>query len=222
MKVYFISGIAADQRAFKHIRLPEGFEADHLTWIKPDKKESLHDYAVRLSRQIDTHSPFCLVGLSMGGIMASEIANLCKPKATIIIGSVPVVSQLPPYYAWVRKLKIHKLIPGSLYQFAAVTKHFFSSESAEDKQVIYRMVWETDPAFIRWGINAVLNWSNERKPDSLIHIHGTRDEVFPFAYVRPTHTINKGDHMLVITRPDEINYIIGDSLAPLAALPPDA
>src|SRR6516162_6981752 len=125
MKVYFISGIAADYRAFKHIHLPNGFEAEYIAWIKPGKKESLQDYAARLSRQIDTRSPFCLVGMSMGGIMASEIANFYNPKTTIIIGSVPVCSQLPPYYNWISRLKIHKLVPGELYQFAAVTKHFF-------------------------------------------------------------------------------------------------
>lgn len=212
MKVYCISGIAADKRAFKHIRLPIGFETEYIAWVKPIKKESLHEYAIRLTEQINTREPFCLIGISLGGIMASEIATLYKPKTTIIIGSIPVFSQLPPYYIWMGRLKIQKLVPGTLYKFAAITKHFFTREPAEDKQDIYTMARETDPAFIRWGINAVLNWTNEQMPESLVHIHGTRDEVFPFTYTRPTHIIPKGDHMLVISHPEEINNIIRVSL----------
>ncbi len=50
-------------------------------------------------------------------------------------------------------------------------------------------------------------------PESLTHIHGTRDEVFPFAFTSPTHVIPKGDHMLVISHPEEINKIIVQALS---------
>ena len=213
MKVYFISGIAADHRAFKHIRLPEGFETVFINWINPLKNESLGDYATRLSQVINTGEPFCLIGISLGGIIASEIATRCRPKATIIIGSVPVFSELPPYYGWVRRLRVHKLVPGALYKYAAIAKHYFTREAAEDKKDIFRMVRATDSGFIRWGINAVLNWTNEQKPESFTHIHGTRDEVFPFSFTNPTHVIPRGDHMLVISHPEEINTIISQVLS---------
>ena len=213
MKVYCISGIAADKRAFKHIRLPKGFEIAFIDWIKPLRKESLGDYAVRLAQPINTGEPFGLIGLSLGGIMASEITTFCKPEATILIGSVPVFSELPPYYQWVRRLRIQKLVPGTLYKYAAIVKHYFTREPAEDKKEIFQMIRETEPAFIRWGINAVLHWTNTQKPESLTHIHGTRDEVFPFAYTRPTHIIPRGDHMLVISHPHEINTIIRQALS---------
>jgi pimeloyl-ACP methyl ester carboxylesterase len=212
MKVYFISGIAADSRAFKHIQLPSGFEAVYIDWIKPGIDESLSDYAIRLSEKIDLEENFCLVGLSLGGIVASQIAVRTHPRAVIIIGSVPVYTHLPGYYKWARRLKLHKLVPGSLYKNAAIVKHFFTKENEENKKDIYRMVRATDPAFIRWGINAVLNWTNNELPQSLTHIHGTRDEVFPIAFTSPTHVIPKGDHMLVISHPQEINLILKEVL----------
>jgi pimeloyl-ACP methyl ester carboxylesterase len=212
MKVYFISGIAADSRVFKHIRVPAGFEAVYIDWIRPYSNESLSDYAIRLAKKINTEESFCLIGLSLGGIVASEIAVRTHPRAVIIIGSVPVYTQLPGYYKWVRRLKLHKLVPGSLYKNAAIVKHFFKREDEEDKKDIYRMVRATDPAFIRWGINAVLNWTNNQLPPSLTHIHGTRDEVFPFAFTSPSHVIPKGDHMLVISHPNEINLILKEVL----------
>ena len=75
MKAYFISGIGADYRLFTHIRLPEGFETCYVHWIPPEKDETLPVYARRLAEQIDTSEPFVLIGFSLGGIMAVEIAS---------------------------------------------------------------------------------------------------------------------------------------------------
>src|SRR5882757_6420432 len=103
INVYFISGIGGDSRLFKHIQLPEGFQARYVDWINPEKKEPLPDYALRLTAQIDTQQPFVLAGMSLGGIMAVEIAKRFPPVATILIGSVPISAQFPWYYTIVRR-----------------------------------------------------------------------------------------------------------------------
>ena len=210
MKIYFISGIAADGRLFRRIHLPAGFEAVYLNWIKPFHDEPLDHYSLRLAEKINVHEPFVLVGTSLGGIVATEIALKYKPLAVIIIGSVPTVSQLPKYYRIVEKLKLYKIIPGSLYNFSAKVKHYFTREDPEDKKVIIQMISETDPDFIKWGIQAILQWRNTETPKSLYHIHGTRDEVFPYAYTSPDYTIHKGDHVIVITRAEEVNRILAE------------
>jgi pimeloyl-ACP methyl ester carboxylesterase len=212
MKVYFISGIAADKRLFRHIRLPEGYEPVYLEWIKPFSNETLSDYACRLAENINVKEAFILIGTSLGGIVATEIALKYQPLAVIIIGSVPVDSQLPGYFRIAGALKIHKLIPGSLFKISANLKHYFSGENAEDRKVIIQMISETDGRFIRWGINAVLNWKNRELPKFLYHIHGTRDEMFPYSLTAPTHTISKGDHSIVINRAGEVNRIIREIL----------
>ena len=210
MKTYFISGIAADERLFRHINLPSGFEPFYLKWEKPFANESLQTYAYRLADKINTDEPFLLIGTSLGGIIATEIALKFKPLAVIIIGSVPSISQLPGYYRIVEKLKIHKILTGSVYKFSGRVKHYFTRENPDDKRIIIQMISETDPAFISWGINAVLKWRNTQIPKSLYHIHGTRDEVFPFAFTSPTHIMPKGDHVIVMNRAREINNIIAE------------
>jgi pimeloyl-ACP methyl ester carboxylesterase len=213
MKTYFISGIAADGRIFRHIRLPAGFDAVYLDWNKPQPDESLENYADRLAEKINTDEPFVLIGTSLGGIMATEIALKYNPLAVIIIGSVPVISQLPGYFRLAEKLKLYKIFPGSFYKFSASVKHHLTREDPDDKKIIIRMISETDPTFIKWGIQAVLKWRNRRIPKSLYHIHGTRDEVFPYGFTSPTHTISKGDHVIVITRHEEINKILAEILS---------
>jgi hypothetical protein len=172
MKAYFIPGIAADCRLFEQIRLPEGFEPVYLNWIKPLKGETLGAYAIRLAEKINQSEPFVVIGVSLGGIMASEISSRLNPEATIIIGSIPVSSQLPGYYMWLRKFSIHKLIPGQFYIIPAIIKIILPGLK-ENKKIVIRMILDADPAFIRWGIDAVLYWNNTQMPKNLVHIHGT-------------------------------------------------
>jgi pimeloyl-ACP methyl ester carboxylesterase len=212
MKVYFISGIAADKRLFRRIHLPAGFEPVYIDWIKPFRNEVLSNYAYRLAENIDVKEDFILIGTSLGGIVATEIAKKYQPVTVIIIGSVPIDSQLPGYFRIAGNLKIHKLLPGSLYKFSATIKHYFSGGNAEDRKIIMQMISETDASFVRWGINAVLTWKNKELPKSLYHIHGTRDKMFPYSLTSPTNTISKGDHIIVISRADEVNKIIKEIL----------
>ena len=212
MKVYFISGLAADKRVFKHIELPEGFEAVYLDWIAPEKEESLKAYALRLAAKINREEPFALVGLSFGGMLATEIAKQYHPVATILISSVPLSTQLPGYYRIAGKLGLHKILPVSLMKTSAATKRFFSREHFEDKKLLWQLIDESDTDLIRWSLQAILNWQNETVPQPVWHIHGTHDEVLPVRYTQPTHTIPKEGHMLVMTRPDEVNKILAKAL----------
>jgi pimeloyl-ACP methyl ester carboxylesterase len=215
MKTYFISGIAADARIFRLIHLPNGFDTVYLEWIKPQSDESLENYAGRLAEKINESESFVLVGTSLGGIVATEIALKYNPLAVIIIGSVPVISQLPFYFRLAEKLKLYKLFRGSFYKFSAKVKHYLTKENADDKKIIIDMISETDPAFITWGIRAVLKWRNKQIPKSLYHIHGTRDEVFPYKFTSPTHIISKGDHVIVISRHEEVNNILAEIFSTL-------
>ena len=212
MKVYFISGLAADRRVFKHIRLPEGFEIIHLDWIQPKKNESLASYALRLAEKIETKEKFALVGLSMGGMIASEIAKKYKPVITILLSSVPTYKQFPAVFKIAYQTKLHKIIPTSLLKSVSIIKHFFSAEDPKDKIVLRQIVKDSDKVFIRWALGAIFQWKNEDIPDSLWHIHGTNDKVLPIRNTKPTHTIKKGGHLMVMSRAGELNKIIGPLL----------
>jgi pimeloyl-ACP methyl ester carboxylesterase len=213
MKVYFISGLAADKRVFKYIQLPTGCEAVHLDWIVPQKEDTLVSYALRLAEKINRDEPFALVGLSFGGMLATEIANQYKPAATILISSVPVANQLPGYFRMAGKMKLHKLVPVSLLKSSAATKRFFTREKNDDKKLLWEIINESDSSLIRWSIDAILNWQNKTIPQPVWHIHGTRDEILPIRFTQPTHTISKQGHMLVMTCPGVVNDILAKALS---------
>ncbi len=208
MKVYFISGLAADCRVFKHIRLPAHCEAVFIEWIAPEKNESLRAYSLRLANIIDRNEPFAIIGLSMGGMITTEIIKLYRPVATVLISSIPCSSQLPGYFKVAGKLRMYKIVPVSFAKSLSMMKRLFSAESGEDKATLKQIIRDSDPTFIKWAMGAILNWKNDELPESFIHIHGSKDEVLPLRFTNPTHIINNAGHLMVMDRAKEINAIL--------------
>ena len=215
MNVYFISGLGADCRIFDHISLPNGFTKVYLDWIKPIKRESLEAYAIRLAENIEHKEKFVLIGLSMGGMVATEIAAKYQPKLTILISSVPSSNNLPARFKTVYKLRLHKLVPISLIKAGTVVKRLFTIETQKDKALLRRIIKDSDPVFIRWAMNAILEWDHSPTVPSLYHIHGSRDEILPLRFTKPSHIIDGGTHMMVITKATEINNLINEALVKL-------
>lgn len=212
MNVYFISGLAADSRIFKHIQLPAGHQAVYLEWIPPQKNESLEAYSIRLGEQIVPNEPFMIVGVSMGGMVANEIARVYRATSVVIISSIPSADQLPDFLRFAGRLHIHKFLPPSVFKSASVMKRFFSGETPEDKKILIQVIRDSDPEIIRWSINAILNWKNNTAPNNVVHIHGTKDELFPIGRLNPTHIIEGGRHMMILGKSQEINQIINNLL----------
>ncbi len=205
--------MAADERVFKYVRLPEGYEIVHLTWITPYKDESLASYAVRMAERIDISEPFVLVGLSFGGMLVTEIAKRYPPVKTILIASIPLSAHLPGYFRVAAVMRLHKVVPIGLVKTAARLKRFITNEKSEDKKLLWEIIKSSDPKFIRWSMEAVLTWKNDEMPQQLFHIHGNRDEVLPSRYTKPTHIIPKAGHLMVMTQPEEVNRILRNALA---------
>jgi pimeloyl-ACP methyl ester carboxylesterase len=212
MKTYFISGIGADHRLFTHIRLPEGFETRYIHWITPDPEEALPSYARRLTAQIDTSEPYTLIGFSLGGIMAVEIAKIFPPVCTILISSIPVSSNLPPYYRRAHRLQLQRLATPTLIKALATFKQRLTMRSREDYKLMREVILDGDDRFIAWALDAVVNWQNDKIPHPFFHIHGTWDEVFPIRYTKPTHIVPRGGHNLVMNQATIINGLFRNIL----------
>ncbi len=213
MKVYFISGLAADKRVFKHIILPIGFEIVYLDWITAIRNESLESYSLRLAEKIDPTEEFSLIGLSMGGMIATEISKKLNPVTTILLSSVPSYKHFPLRFRIAYFLRLHKMMPTSVLKSASIMKRFFSNEDPQDKIILKQVIKDSDIGFIRWAIDAILKWKNEDIPENIYQIHGTNDLVLPIRFTNPNHTIPKAGHLMVMGRANELNKIIGEVLS---------
>lgn len=208
MKAYFISGLAADERVFNHIRLPSEIDMSPLRWIPHKRNEKLKEYAFRMAEAIDASQPFLLVGLSMGGMIAVEIAKIVPPVQLILISSVPTYLHFPPSFKLFHLLRLNALVPVKFLKAVSIYKRDLLNDSAEDKEVLKQVIRDSDPAFISWGIEAILGWRNIRIPSSAVHIHGSKDEILPLKYTNPTHIIKGGGHLMIMERAKDINCIL--------------
>ena len=64
--LFLFSGLGADHRVFQFLDL-SGFKVTYIKWLEPLARETMQQYAARLTAQIDVERPV-LVGLSFGGM----------------------------------------------------------------------------------------------------------------------------------------------------------
>jgi pimeloyl-ACP methyl ester carboxylesterase len=212
VRAYFISGLGADRRAFYKIKLPRGYQPIYLDWITPLANETLADYAKRFSQAIKQDEEFVLIGLSFGGMLASELAKIVSPKKLIIISSLSSYSELPWYFKLAGKLGLHRIISPSLYKQATIMNRFMGAGNKEMKSIVYSYVNNIDPAFIRWSLNVIVNWSHTERLSEMIHIHGSNDHLLPPRYVKADYLVKGGGHLMVMNRADEVNSILREVL----------
>lgn len=212
MKVYLIGGLGADERVFRHIQLPPSYEMVYLDWLNPGKNESLASFAGRMTEKINIQEPFYVFGLSLGGMIATEIVRLYPQGKLILVSSISHPDHLPFYYRWLQRVGMHKKIPVKVLKKATYLKRYFTRESKEDKNIIRLMIQDADPGFIRWALSAVLEWKGGCEIKGAIHIHGSGDGLLPLKYTQPTHVIRRGSHLMIMEKADEINQVLAKAL----------
>ena len=209
MRVYFISGLGADKRAFQNINLPQPFETIYLNWIAPLPEESIANYAQRLAGQINKSENFILVGLSFGGLIATEIARIIPPHKLVLISSVTTRKALPLQLRLAGLFNVEKLLPyKSLQKPGRFLNYAFSPLDTESRQIIHDMVVNADPNFIKWAIKAVLHWKNNEKPANLLQIHGDKDKIFPVKNAKSAIMMHGGGHFCVYSHGAVIRSLI--------------
>ena len=206
-KLYLFSGLGADERVFDDLDF-SGYEATFVQWIQPLKNERIEDYAKRISAQINTPNPI-LIGLSFGGMMAMEVAKLIKTEKVILIASAKTKFEIPLYYRLIGKTNIHQIIPASLLKQANfISNWFFGTESSKDKVLLANILRDTDPIFLKWAIDKIVNWQNAEITQNVKHIHGTADRILPLKFVLVDVIIKGGGHLMTVNKAIELDFEI--------------
>lgn len=208
--IYLIPGLGADRRMYEpQMSILERYEV--LEHQKPLPGENLRAYAIRLTARIDTSAPFILIGTSLGGILSMEIARIVQPQKVILISSVKHRGELPLWIRVMKYLKLHKLLSGK--RFIDFSKSnirvLITKRDTRVAKLLMDMHEDADPDFVEWAINEVIHWDGgpDYRPD-VVHIHGTRDRLFPFSRVRNVVAIPGGSHVMGCTQPADVNEAI--------------
>ena len=209
--IIFVPGLGSDERLFRYIDLNGNHHKHFIKWTKPLKNETLQSYLLKLKEQITIDEPAVLVGVSLGGIMAMEFREMIPVEKTIIISSVKTRAEMPAVLNLVRLLNLNNLIPLWLTKKIAVhTPVITEGRPIATKTLFEQMLYDADDVFLRWAMQAALDWKRKSyDKKNLVHIHGTKDLVFPFKNITNcNYTIKGGTHGMIMSRPKEISEIL--------------
>lgn len=216
ISVVFIPGLGADERLFKFIKL-QNCEVQFVKWEKPQKNELWISYLNKIKSRITLAEPI-LIGVSLGGIVAMELREMMPVQKTILVSSIKNKFERPPYFNFIKKIRLNEKISAQqLKKASGIIKPLISDMSNKKALKLFsEMVKDADDDFISWGISQVLNWQKETyNPEKLIHIHGTRDIVFPLHYIKHcNYKIKGGSHDMIMSKPEEINEILNREIVP--------
>lgn len=186
-RTLLLPGMGADGRLF-----PEPWSAlsnpVRIAWPVWRGETTLGDVAARLIAEHDIGPEDRLVGVSLGGMVACEIANRTKVADVALIGSASSPAGVSSTLKFVRPLI--DVVPLLAAQWLC-----HDSERLER-----RMFAETDARFLRAMCHAIFRWEGLRsgaiRP---FRIHGGHDRVIPCP-VDVDVRIDAG-HMVSVTHP---------------------
>ena len=213
-KIYLIPGLGADGRMYTP-QLKVLKDAVILEHQKPLKGETLTEYARRLSARVDTSEPFILVGTSLGGMIAIEMSKFIHPEKIILISSVKHRGELPVWMRAMKHLKMHHLLTGErLIRISnSNVKRFITMRDTNVARLIVDMHTSADPEFVGWAINEVVNWNGGKDyRKDIIHIHGTKDRLFPHRNIKNAIHIPGGSHIMGMTQAHDVNKVLLEAI----------
>ena len=203
-------GLAAGPEIFTNLELDEEkFTLHYLKWINPvSVAEKIDKYAFRLSKEIKEESPI-LIGVSFGGIMVQELAKFVNPKKVIIISSVKSPNELPGRFKFAKFTRIYKLFPIKIIEnFEDYTKYFLGKSLKKKANLYKKYLYVRSKESLKWSIYTIIKWEQIKPIESIVHIHGDADMVFPIKNIENAIEIKNGTHAMILTKAKEISKII--------------
>ncbi len=211
--VYLFPGQGADERLFKHLELPPGYDTVNISYPVPEKKETLAEFALRFVEEIDRSRPYILLGVSLGGMICTELRDTLDPLETIVISSAKSAHELPGRYTFLKSFHLNRIIPKGMTKAGArVLQGIVEPDRKQDKETFKEMLKAKDPLYLKRTVDMIISWDRNPWSEHIIHIHGEKDHTIPIRNVRYDYLIEEGSHMMMITRAGEINQIIRNIL----------
>ena len=211
--IHCISGLGADQRMFQKLNIP-GAELKPVLWPHFDKHDEMACYAQKVAAKIPEGPDEVILGLSFGGMLASEIARARPSAKVIIISSVKSPSELPPMAGWVKFLGRNGLMPVGIAKIPnKQILERFGADTEEEKKLMRAILDDTDNHFAKCALWAMIKWQATPPPAGIVHIHGTADAMILPDKIQPTHWVEGGKHIMVYSRAAEISALIAQHLS---------
>jgi len=207
--VYLFPGLGSDERIFEKINLDSSYILVNIRYPVPAKGSTMKEYARTLIPQIDTSTNYLFIGVSIGGMICVELAEVLKPGKVIIISSAKCRKELPFRYRFQSAIPLNKIIPkGIIKTGAKFLQPLVEPDRNKNKNTFKHMLRKKDKAYLKRSVDMIINWQRTEYNHTIVHIHGTKDHTLPIRQIKASHVIKKGSHMMALTRGEEMNVLI--------------
>ncbi|HRA73463.1 MAG TPA: alpha/beta hydrolase, partial [Flavobacterium sp.] len=176
------------------------FETVLLEWEIPLDNETLLQYAKRMTQKI-THPNPVLIGVSFGGILVQEMAQFIQVRKVIIISSVKTSLEFPLRMKVAKTTKAYKLIPTTLFaNIESLSKFSFGEKINQRLKLYEKFLRVRDKRYLDWAVEQVILWERTVADESVIHIHGDEDDVFPIKNIQNCIVVKGGTHVMILSK----------------------
>lgn len=207
--IYLIPGQGADRRLFSNLKFDATYVIKHIEFNTPQKNACLKGFAKTLATQIDTSGKYILIGVSLGGMICSEMCGFLNPEKIVLISSAKSRAELPLRIRFMKYFPLNKLIPKYLYKIGAqIAQPIVEPDRKHGKKVFKAMLKDKKPEFLKRTANIIVNWNKNNACEKIIHIHGDNDHTLPLKCVKADYVIKGGSHMMVYTKGNEISELL--------------
>ena len=211
--IHCISGLGADQRMFQKLNIP-GAVLKSVPWPYFDKYDELACYAQKVAAQIPEGPDEVILGLSFGGMLASEIARARPSAKVVIVSSAKSSSEFPPGSWWIKFLARNGLMPVGIAKLPnSQMLERFGADTIEEKKLMRSILQGLDNHFTACALRAMLEWQSTPAPEGILHIHGTADEMILPGKIKPTYWVKGGKHIMIYSRAAEVSALIAKHLS---------
>ncbi len=208
-KLYFISGLGADEKAFHRLE-DFGVPKIMVQWLDPIPKESLLNYCKRIITQYGITQQDIIVGLSFGGLIAQQIAQILDQRFVILISSFRTKEDLRLLFKKGLQFRLYKLMPEIKFPLISeVVANVLNSGTTEGKPVLKAMLETTDMKLLKWSIEKIFQQDIELGQEAIkYNLLGNKDRVMKIWRNKTTHIIQGGSHFMVYDKAKEVSTAI--------------
>ncbi len=211
MLVYAIPGLGTTEKLYKNLNI-KGVEIIVLKWPVPEKNDTMQSYAKKFLPQIDTSKPFCLLGVSFGGMLCCELSSIVSPKKVFLISTSKYREELPWFIKLFKYIPLHKIISENTHRKMAYEGRWFIGFGSALIPEYLGMINSMTKNYFKNCINIIVNWDRKNLPNNYVHIHGDDDRLLLHKYVKADYTISKGSHAMIVFQAEEIGKIVESEL----------
>lgn len=207
--IYLLSGIGSDERIFDYFECPDTCQCTYINYPLPAAGMDMTAYAHQLSTQINTEEPFTLIGVSLGGMLAVEMAHFMRPEQVIILSSACNANELPLRYRFQKQIPVYRLFTGEVLKKSSYLAQSIAEPDRQlEADICNAMLDAKDPQFLERSLEMTIEWDRQYCDYPVVHVHGSNDHTIPLRNTDADIIVEGGSHMMTLTQGKAISDLL--------------